>query len=158
MGKAFKTGFTLIELLVVVAIIGLASAVVFAALNSARSRSADVAIKQALNNAQKQAELYASSNDWSYNNVCVQNQVANGVSGIYPMLLNAAQQFSSIPPNVTGLAWSYTLRPAVCHNGDPAWAAMVALKNPGNSGWCVDSTGFFKETTMALGLNETVCQ
>ncbi|MEO5635181.1 MAG: prepilin-type N-terminal cleavage/methylation domain-containing protein, partial [Candidatus Paceibacterota bacterium] len=52
--KNKKAGFTLIELLMVVAIIGLLSAIVLAALTSARSKGNDGAVKANLRNALSQ--------------------------------------------------------------------------------------------------------
>ena len=57
----FTRGFTLIELLVVVAIIGLLSSVILAALNSSRGKGGDAAIKANVAGIRSQAELIYSS-------------------------------------------------------------------------------------------------
>jgi prepilin-type N-terminal cleavage/methylation domain-containing protein len=58
-----QKGFTLIELLVVIAIIGLLSAVVLAALNSARKKAESAKIASDMIQVQKAIELYRSDNN-----------------------------------------------------------------------------------------------
>jgi type IV pilus assembly protein PilA len=69
--RANLRGFTLIELLVVIAIIGILSAVVLAALNTARSKGNDASIKSDLNTIQTQMALDSDSNGGGYGNAAL---------------------------------------------------------------------------------------
>lgn len=61
-----KKGFTLLELLVVVALIGLASTVVVAALSSSRNKGGDAALRSNLNSIRGQAEVYYLNHNRRY--------------------------------------------------------------------------------------------
>ena len=78
-------GFTLIELLVVVAIISLLASITFASLSTARAKGADAAAKEDLTNAMAQAEIYYTSNNNSYYDICTKN------GGLLQILQNAAK-------------------------------------------------------------------
>jgi len=149
-----RKGFTLIELLVVVAIIGILASVVLASLNSARNKGADAGIKSTLSDTRVQIELFYSDNDYSYSGICTD-------PAINAMLTSAAKKYSSSATvNTSGLAYNYTTRPAVCRDGQNAWVAMVALKNPvlsGTAGWCVDSTGTAQESSTLPFDGTTYC-
>lgn len=152
-----KKGFTLIELLVVVAIIGILASVVMAALNSARGKSGDAAIKANLKNAISQAEILFStrtSNKDTYINVC-NNGTVDGAPGIGALVLGAAK--------AVGLS-AYTINPAAGGTGTTAtcnvqasgsaWAAEVPLKGSTNAApkmWCVDSIGTSKQYNISIG-------
>ena len=62
MNKNTHKGFTLIELLVVVAIIGILSGIVLAALNSARTRSREGKAMGLLTQVRNQMEIYSTQN------------------------------------------------------------------------------------------------
>jgi prepilin-type N-terminal cleavage/methylation domain-containing protein len=152
-----KKGFTLIELLVVVAIIGVLMTVTVLAVNSAKNKGADAAIKSNLNNAMKQAEIFYNSNTAApntYTDICTNGQVG-GARGIGEFILQAAKARSlstySINPSGAG-----DLTTAKCKQLVPgAWAAEVPLSTAGNM-WCVDSTGASKlEVDVSLGSGST---
>jgi len=158
----YSTGFTLIELLVVIAIIAILATVVLAALNSARAKAADAAIKAAMANARAQAALYYSDSNDSFDNVCI------GAGGIHPIIENAALQLNTV--NAVGINtddYIYdaagALGSSVCHDDATSWAAITSLKNPTlpvggpyTGGWCVDSTGVSREAD-SLPAGVTAC-
>lgn len=120
-----KKGFTLIELLVVIAIIGILSAVVLAALGSARNKAKDAAVASAISSMRAQAELVG------YDNICTAGPT--GDNGL----------MASATSNAAGGA-------AACTEAAGLWAAHGALNSTvGTNGthFCADSTGFAGYTT-----------
>ena len=155
----YSKGFTLIELLVVVSIISLLSSIVFAAVNNARTKGSDVAIKTTLNNARAQAELYYSNNSNSYSGVCDNGTTTDGTKSIYNQVLSAAKLggLASISIN-PGSAGSPTT--ATCNHSANAWAAEVPLFGSATGNikmWCVDSTNKSKQEIDNLVINDYAC-
>ena len=155
----YSKGFTLIELLVVVSIISLLSSIVFAAVNNARTKGSDVAIKTTLNNARAQAELYYSNNSNSYSGVCDNGTTTDGTKSIYNQVLSAAKLggLASISIN-PGSAGSPTT--ATCNHSANAWAAEVPLFGSATGNikmWCVDSTNKSKQESDNLVINDYAC-
>lgn len=166
--KSFKSGFTLIELMVVVGIIALLASVVLAALNTARKKGADAAVKSNLRNAIGQGEiLYTTrtANLNTYINACTNGPV-DGSQGV-GSLVNAAAKAAGVPivvdPNyysTNPLSPGGAFTKATCNvdGAGTAWAAEAPLQSVGaNQMWCVDSTGKSKQESVFLANGIVTC-
>ncbi|MFZ2621095.1 MAG: type II secretion system protein [Minisyncoccia bacterium] len=82
MKSNLQKAFTLIELLVVIAVIGMMSAIVFGALNSARAKGKDTAVKSDLANLSSATEMfyYINPGSESWNAVCADSKISAIVS------------------------------------------------------------------------------
>jgi prepilin-type N-terminal cleavage/methylation domain-containing protein len=148
-------GFTLIELLVVIAIIGILAAVILAALNAARSKGGDGAIKSNLGTVRTQATLYRDDN----NNAFGTNVAAAGPT---PAACTTANTLFT-DPNIA--AAIFAADKAAGGDGSPqnitcaidadgaAWVVYAPLTNVSapNTGWCIDSEGLAKADTAPAG-------
>jgi prepilin-type N-terminal cleavage/methylation domain-containing protein len=123
-------GFTLIELLVVISIIGLLSAVVLAALNTARAKGTDASIKANLDSIRNQAAIYYDNNG----NYTTISAADNGSCATASTLF---QNDANIKAAITAVSNSATV---TCNQDTQAngggWVIYAPLK--GGNGWCVD--------------------
>ena len=141
-----KKGFTLLELLVVVSIIALLSVVVIAALNTAKAKGADSAVKADMANLKTQIELYladkgsyASSNHSE--NYCSTVAANNIIADpIIQQVLNYANKATG------GSIVSNQYRSTKCAAASLSYAIAIALKTNDTDTWCMDSTGTVKQT------------
>jgi prepilin-type N-terminal cleavage/methylation domain-containing protein len=161
-------GFTLIELLVVIAIIGILSAVVLAALNTARSKGTDASIKSDLVTVQQQGAIDYDSYPNQY-----------GPSAMYPTTAAAWTVTGTGTPGASGVGIISTtastmdstaanaLIQASASDGNqlqwgiqtatPSYVIEAKLTTAGAGYWCVDSTGVSKAESVALATTATTC-
>lgn len=156
-------GFTLIELLVVVAIIAILATVVVMALDTARAKGTDAAVKSNLMDAVQQGEIFWNTNTSApntYQQVCTSGNIG-GIATIYTHVLTAAQA-SSLSSLNTDIGTAGTYNTATCHvdAAGSAWAAEVPLRGSTSSSpamWCVDNTGKSEQESTNLAANVTSC-
>jgi prepilin-type N-terminal cleavage/methylation domain-containing protein len=135
----YQKGFTLIEILVVIAIIGILSSVIIAALNSARDKGANALVESQMASLRAQAELiYSTVTPNSYDTVC-------GDTKFSSMLDNA----SSTGGNSSGCSSDL--------NGWSAWAGLKVLEGT-NGYWCSGSSGVSKGISTTSSWATSSCQ
>ena len=142
-------GFTLIELLVVIAIIGILSAIVTAALSSARGKGADAKVKSQLSSTRAKAEVFNENNNSSYNGA------AGNISG---PCTTASSMFTDVASgmSVQLAASNFPGSALTCYSTSGAYAISATLPGlGGTNSWCVDSSG--DSMSRGSAINSTAC-
>ncbi len=141
--KASK-GFTLIELLVVVAIIGVLSTIVVAALNGGRSKGKDSAIKSDLANLRGQAEvLFANNGGYGVDATPTAFTLGACTNTADTLFADSTvwAQLTDAMNNSGGLE--------SCVSTSTAWSVGIQLAEKSTTeAWCVDSSGQSKKLTL----------
>ncbi|MFA6158785.1 MAG: type II secretion system protein [Candidatus Paceibacterota bacterium] len=131
-------GFTLIELLVVISIIALLSSVVLSALNSARAKAADSAVKASLKQLATQVQNYLDTQ--SNLGVSVTSCAASNPT---PHVFKSDVKIVSILANIAVNDGAGTVTCTTDATGQK-WAVSISVLKGGGS-WCMDnSQGWFK--------------
>ncbi len=161
MYKNRSQGFTLIELLVVIAIIGILSAVVLAALNTARTKGNDAATESNLQTIMTQAALdysgvtpngYGTTANPFYTEVTTPIAAQAGKSGAAPVFPTAGTSGTDGDPTV-GSAINQIINNAggvYFGSNGTSWEVLAPLKAVTGAYWCVDSNGSSREVTTAV--------
>ncbi|MFA6355039.1 MAG: type II secretion system protein [Candidatus Paceibacterota bacterium] len=158
-------GFTLIELLVVIAIIGILSSVVLSSLSSARDKGKDTSVKSTLASMRAQAELYASTHDDSFANICTAIASSNGfgptvLGGTTGGLLVALQESVGVTATIqsTGTAVG-AYDKITCRSDENSWVveAPLVASTGATDMYCVDSLGASKTRTTFLPVTVLAC-
>jgi prepilin-type N-terminal cleavage/methylation domain-containing protein len=160
-----KKAFTLIELLVVIAIIGILSSIILSALNTARSKASDAAVKSNLATLRTQSIIYydsTGSNSYSPAAGSATGVISSGTAATCS-LANTFMSDSKINnilfgvDKASGGDGSFAAGSKVrCQiTAGPPGALNTSIVNPGtpatewtvwaptvlNSGWCIDWSG-----------------
>ncbi len=143
--KIYKQGFTLLELLIVVGIIALMAAVVFAALNNARSKGGDAGVKSNLHSIANAAELFFVNNSNSYlpaggSTFTIATCPAYSASGT-----NMLSKDKTAATSIAQAISNGGNNGSSCYNSATAWAVAVGLKTNASASWCVDSSGVSRQ-------------
>lgn len=150
MQKKKEGGFTLIELLVVVAIIALLISVVLVALNTARGRGNDAAVKSNLQTIRSEAEIFYTDDD---NKFLPPGGSTFGIAtcpAYNPSGTNMLSKDKAIADAIVE-AVKRGGNGSSCYNSSLSWAVAVGLKETANTSWCVDSGGASKKVASAPG-------
>jgi len=137
-----KKGFTLIELMVVIAIIGILASVVIVVLNSARKKGQDSAIQTQMTSLRSQAEIYASTNNGSYDNLFIGNNTWASTNAPMQEILTSINKQTLV--HTAGSIAN-------------TWAAQAQLQSDPTKYICVDYTAIVKTNGNVLTAGNTVC-